>query len=77
MLNVLLGAAERQNPAHQILRTIGRPLDLGNGNRGWMTFGQVLHCELRIAGHCGEQVVEVVRDAASERAERFHFLRLS
>ena len=32
--------------------------------------------ELREAHHCGEQIVEIMRDAAGERAHRFHFLRV-
>ena len=37
---------------------------------------RVVQDELAVAGDDGEQVVEVVRDAAGQHADGFHFLRL-
>ena len=71
-----LPAAEREQLARERGRAVGRPLDL-LGVPAQLRVGRAADQELAVPGDRREQVVEVVRDAAGEPADRFHLLRLA
>jgi hypothetical protein len=62
----------------ELLAELGGPergrLDLADVGRGWRVGRQLEPDEARIAHDAGEQIVEIVRDAAGEHAEAFEFL---
>ena len=72
-----LPAAEREQLAGQAGGALGRLLDLRDLRRGAGSSGEVVAEPVGVAEDRGEQVVEVVRDAAGELADRLHLLALS
>jgi len=68
--------AEGQDLPHQVARAQAGLLDLAEGGLCRMAGFQLGHGELDVAQDGAEDVVEVVRDAAGQGAERFHLLGL-
>ena len=71
-----LTAAERQQLAREPGRAICRLEDLLCIGAPLVSLVEVLHEHLRVAVDGHQQIVEVVRDAAGEPADRLHLLRL-
>ena len=69
-------AAERQNAVDEHFGASARMHYLVDMTSRRSSFGQIVLCELSVAEDRAEDVVEVVSDAACERSDRFHFLRL-
>ena len=68
--------AKGEQAARQIGAAHGRAhrgMDFARQRR---RFGDAALEQLQVADHDAEQIVEVVRDAAGELADRFHLLRL-
>ena len=74
---LLLRPAEGENLPHEILRALGRFEDLADVRVRGDGIARVLLCQLRKAEDADEDVVEVMRDAAGERADGLHLLRLA
>ena len=73
-----VGAREGEELAHEPGRALGRAQDLAHllvDARVWRRPPD--EREQRVAGDHGQQVVEVVRDAAGELADRVELLRLA
>ena len=70
-----LAAAEREQLARERRRAGSGLLDL-LGMTAQARVALAVDQELAVAGDRGEEVVEVVRDAAGEPADRLHLLRL-
>ena len=71
-----LAARERQQTSRQIGAAHGGTHRRVNLARERRRFGDAALEQLQVADHDAEQIVEVVRDAAGELADRFHLLRL-
>ncbi len=69
-------SAERQQLPGQARRALRRRPDLGGIAARQLVRGQLLDQEFAEAQDHGEQIVEVVGDAAGEPSDRFHALRL-
>jgi hypothetical protein len=67
-------AGEGQELAHQASRALGRVHDLGHVVALRVVLLEILRDEACVVLDDGQQVVEVVRDASSEAADRFHLL---
>ena len=70
-------AAEREQLVREIRGAIGRVDHLAEIVRGGAGLVGAHQRELRVAGDDRDQIVEVVRDAAGERADRLELLRLA
>ena len=71
-----LPAAEREQLLRQLGRALGRRGRSGRGRaRSSSVAVRALEQQRRVAGDPGQEVVEVVRDAAGEAAERLELLR--
>src|SRR4051794_982622 len=69
-------AREREQLARELRGALGRPLDLAQFVRARAGADAALR-EPAVAADHGQQVVEVMRDAARELADRLHLLRLA
>ena len=69
-------AREGQELAHQIGGAVGVLLDLHDVGEGRVARPEAHQQEVAEADHRRQQVVEIVRDAAGELADRLHLLRL-
>ena len=69
-----LAPGERQQLARQRRAALGRELDRLRGARGLRILRRDLLQGMDVAGHDHQQIVEVVRHAAGELAERIHLL---
>jgi hypothetical protein len=69
-------SAEGQQLAREAGRALGRLLDLIELEAHVAGRPVAIDCQPGKAQDCGEQVVEVVGDAAGQPADRFHLLRL-
>jgi len=69
-------AAEGQNLLHEVLGPAGGLEDFRDAFLRRRIVGQVFLQQITVAEHGGEDVVEIMRDAAGERADGLHFLRL-
>ena len=72
---LLARAAELQDAAHQIGGALAGQRDGVEQRARWMVRVELAHRERAVAGDRLQHVVEVVRDAAGERAERLELLR--
>ena len=71
-------AREGEQPLHQRRGALGGLAAIGRASRGCGPGPRsAAQREVEIADDDGEQIVEVVRDAAGEAADRFHLLRLA
>ncbi len=70
-------AAEEQQLAREVARTLGRGADLVEALADVGRDVLVLGGEVGLHHDHGENIVEVVRDAAGELADGLHFLRLA
>ena len=71
-----LPPAERQQLLRETRGPLGGAADLARGPQLFRPFGHDLDQLVAVAEQHGDQVVEVVRDAGGEAADRFHLLRL-
>ena len=69
-------AREGQQLAHQVGGAVGVLLDLHDVGEGRIARPEAQQQQIAEADHRGQQIVEVVRDAAGELAHRLHLLRL-
>ena len=74
-LRLPLTAAEGEDALHQFLGAATRLADLVETHHRRVTGADILASQLDVAEDGTEDVVEVVRDAAGQRAEGFHLLR--
>ncbi len=72
-----LPAAEREQLPRQHRGRLPGAVHLQDVGADRMVLAELLDHELAVPEDAGEQVVEVVRDAAGELADRFHLLRLA
>jgi hypothetical protein len=71
-----LAAAERQQLTGEAARAVGRLQDFAHVLAPGVRCLQRVHDQLAVAADGGQQVVEVVRDAAGQPADGLHLLRL-
>jgi hypothetical protein len=69
-------AREGQQLAHQIGGAVGVLLDLHDVGEGRVAGLEAHQQQVAEADHRGQQIVEIVRDAAGQLADRLHLLRL-
>ena len=69
-------AAKRQQLASQVGRAAGRGHDLSHVSTEGVLRSQRVEHEFGISADHQEQIIEVVRDPASQSADGIHFLRL-
>ena len=69
-------AREGQQLAHQIGGAVGVLLDLHDVGEGRVARPEAQQQKIAKADHRGEQIVEIMRHAAGELADRLHLLRL-
>ena len=72
-----LSAAEHQQPPRQRGRRLCGPADFTKQRGSRCVARQFRQRGVRVSADDREQVVEVVRDAAGQPSDRFHFLRLA
>lgn len=69
-------ARESQQLPHKVRRAVGVLLDLHDIGKGWIACLMTQKKKIAEPDNGGEQIVEVVRDAARELSHRLHLLRL-
>ena len=72
----LLPAREREQSAHQLAALLGRALGHAEHLALFVAERGSPLDQAEAADHRGEQIVEIVRDAAGQLADRIHLLRL-
>src|SRR5690349_219257 len=72
----LLPTSECEKPPDKLTALFGRTLSHGEDPAMVLIKRRPLVEQPKASDHCGEQIVEIVSDAAGELADRVHFLRL-